>query len=141
MGTTQDRLYLPIECPLFNIQGIWYYFGNAINYKPGHAPLILKIWSCTFLKPLLLLSCVGPGNVGWQDNHDRTCQLHNHHTTSTYSILDGKYGVAASCKGARSLEEPSLHRAWNCLNRVKCEFLVTQWRERQRSQLVLSSEL
>ncbi|CAB1428041.1 unnamed protein product [Pleuronectes platessa] len=53
------------------------------------------IWSSTFVKPLLVLSRVGPGDIGWQDNHDRTCQLHNYHTLSTYSILDGKYCIAA----------------------------------------------
>ena len=42
-----------------------------------------------------MLSSVGPEGVGWQDNHDRTCHMHNDHITSTYSFLHRNYFVAA----------------------------------------------
>lgn len=68
-------------------QCIWYYYGLAINYKPGHVDLIPKIWSSAFVRPLPMLSCVDPGDLGWQDNHKRARQLLKHHPTFAYSKI------------------------------------------------------
>lgn len=63
------------------------------------------------MRPLLMPSCVGTGDVSWQDNHDRTCQLHPYHTTFIHCMASWmETNRQMLSVKARSLEDPSVHK-------------------------------